>query len=147
MERRPEFHLTMAFFLLFLFGVGALVYALVYFIQLKANTQRVELFLRPDGQVEEAGYTLHELDRDTLVVARKWRLFWMVVLGLTAAVFLLTGISELVAPASVGKQATDIGSVIAIVCIAVVAFAGASYLWRGAARIGRELSAGYPGPH
>jgi hypothetical protein len=147
LERRPEFHLTMAFLLLFLFGVGALVYAVVYFIQLRANTQRVELFLRPDGQVEEAGYTLHELDRDTLVVARRWRLFWMVVLGLTAALFLLTGISELVTPASVGKQAMDIGSVIAIVGIAAVAFAGAWYLWRRAARIGRELTAGYPSPH
>lgn len=147
LERRPEFHLTMAFLLLFLFGVGALVYAIVYFIQLQGNTHRVELFLRPDGQVEEAGYTLHDLDRDTLVLARRWRLFWMVVLGLTAGLFLLTGVSELVAPASVGNQATDFGSVIALVCIAAVAFAGAWYLWRRAARIGRELSAGYPGSH
>jgi hypothetical protein len=146
LERRPEFHLTMAFLLLFLVGVGALVYAVVYFIQLQGNTRRVDLFLRPDGQVEEVGYTLHELDRDTLVVARKWRLFWSVVLGLTASLFLLTAVLELVGPAGGGIQG-GVSTAITTACIAAAAFAGAWFLWRRAAQFGRELSAGYPSPH
>jgi len=147
LERRPDFHVTMAFLLLFLFGIGALIYIVVYAVQLQANTRRVDLVLRPDGQVDELGYTLHDLDRDTLVLARRWRLFWAVVLGIVGVLFVLTGVSELVTPAGAGRPATELDAVVVTIGIGAMAFAGAWYLWRRAGRIGLELRASYPIPH
>ena len=144
MERSPDFHVTLAFLLLFLFGIGALVYILVYAVQRKANTHRVELLVRPDGQVEEVGYTLHELERDNLVIARRWRLFWMVMLWLVAGFFIVGGVGNLVAPLkSGGGQDSVVGTLVVSLVIAVAAFAGGWYLWRRSTRIGQELQARY----
>jgi hypothetical protein len=144
LERSPEFHLTLAFLLLFLFGIGALVYLAVYAVQRQGNTHRVQLYLRPDGQVEEVGYTLHELERDNLVLARRWRLFWTVVLWLAAGFFVIGGVGNFVAPLKPGTgQDSPFGTLVVSVGIAVAAFAGGWYLLQRAGRIGQELKTRY----
>jgi TRAP-type C4-dicarboxylate transport system permease small subunit len=144
MERSPDFHQGFAFLLLFLFGVGALVYAVVYAIQKQANTHRVELCVTPDGQVQEVGYTLRDLERDKLALSRRWRLFWVIVLWLLAALCVLAGIGTAAGPTPGYTQDRLVSDLIFDAVVAVLAILGGLYLFRSARRIAQRMRTSYP---
>lgn len=66
-----EFSSCLFAWLIFLFGIGALVYVFVYFVWAVRKVYRVQLSMGPDGQVQELGDTIEVFERDRLQASQK----------------------------------------------------------------------------
>lgn len=66
-----QFNSCTFFWLIFAFGIGALVYALIFWIWANHKAYNVQLFVGPDGHVQEIGNTLQEFEHDKLKAKQK----------------------------------------------------------------------------
>jgi hypothetical protein len=66
-----QFNSCTFFWLIFAFGIGALVYAIIFWIWANHKAYSVQLILGPDGQVQELGNTLQEFEHDKLKAKQK----------------------------------------------------------------------------
>jgi len=66
-----QFNSCTFFWLIFAFGIGALVYAIIFWIWANHKAYNVQLFVGPDGQVQEIGNTLQEFEHDKLKAKQK----------------------------------------------------------------------------
>jgi hypothetical protein len=61
-----QFNSCTFFWLFFAFGVGALIYALIFWIWANHKAYNVQLVVGPDGQVQELGDTLPKFEQEKL---------------------------------------------------------------------------------
>jgi hypothetical protein len=66
-----QFNSCTFFWLFFAFGIGAFIYAIIFWIWANHKAYNVQLVLGPDGQVQELGGTLHEFEQDKLKTKQK----------------------------------------------------------------------------
>jgi len=96
-----QFNSCLLLWLIFLFGIGAIIYLLYYFIWAVRKSYNVQLVVGPDDQVQELGNTLHEFEQDRLRARQNrqvgFGIFFAILGGLVFLMFLivaLTGPSE-----------------------------------------------------
>jgi hypothetical protein len=139
MGRSPDFHWFLVILGFFgLCGVPGVIFTIVYFVQRESNTRIVQLYLKPDGQVEEVGYTLAELEADKLTYSRKWRIFWAIVLWLIGALFLFVGLSDLMAPSPKYTPDENFSNAVFSLAVAAVTIPSGVYLWARAGRMNQK---------
>lgn len=80
---------------LFFFGVGGLVYLLIYFIWFFRKPYRVQLSCHPDGSIEEAGGTLTAYEHDSVLFSRRRHLGFGLFFSTLAGLLLLMTILSL----------------------------------------------------
>jgi hypothetical protein len=145
MERAAnQFNWVLALLLLFLVGVGSLLYVLIWWIWGVHRTYTVMLGLSPQGEVQEMGDVLAVFDRDRLEAHRKRCIGGGILLAIAAGFMAIGTVGALVAPQS-GAAALDPGSAIAVLLIAVALPAGIAFaLFRSARKAARTLGTSSP---
>lgn len=132
---RPDrdFSVSLFVILLFLFGIGALVYLFIYFVFMKRKVLRVQLLASPEGSVQEIGDTLAVMARVSQDKQRKLAFGFGIFFAILAGLMLLFDLIYIPSGISAGAPGGEIASTFAIIffCLFTPLAAAAGLLfWR-----------------
>lgn len=100
MDRPPDqFNSCTFFWLFFAFGVGALIYAFIFWIWANHKAYNVQLVVGADGQVQEMGGTLHEFEQDKLTTKQKRSFGFGILFCILGGIVLFFSLIVILAPA------------------------------------------------
>jgi hypothetical protein len=93
-----QFNSCTFFLLFFAFGVGALVYAIIFWIWANHKAYNVQLIVGSDGQVQEIGNTLHEFEHDKLKTKQKRNLGFGIFFSVLGGIVLFLSFIIMISP-------------------------------------------------
>jgi len=93
-----QFNSCTFFWLFFVFGIGALIYALIFWIWANHKAYNVQLILGPDGQVQEIGNTMHQFELDKIKAKRNKNLGFGVFFCVLGGIVLISSFILMLAP-------------------------------------------------
>ena len=145
MERpATKFNWLLMLMLLFLFGVGSLIYLLIWGIWGVHRTYRVMLNLGPQGEVQEVGDVLAVFDRDRLKAHRVRCIGFGVLFAVVGVLFTIASVGTVVAP-SAGTEPTSLGSaIVGWLIIGALPIAIAAFLFNVARKAKAALETSSP---
>lgn len=94
-----QFNSCTFFWLFFAFGVGALIYAFIFWIWANHKAYNVQLIVGANGQVQEMGGTLHEFEQDKLTTKQKRSYGFGIFFCILGGFVLLFSLIMMIAPA------------------------------------------------
>lgn len=107
---------------LFFFGIGGLIYLLIYFLWVYRKSYQVQLIYRPDGSIQETGDTLAVYEHDSVLFSQRryfgFGIFISVLAGLlTLMTILVLAIGPTTSGNTWGQHITM--ALISFACLAV----------------------------
>jgi hypothetical protein len=93
-----QFNSCTFFWLFFAFGIGALVYTIIFLIWGNHKSYNVQLIAGADGQVQEIGNSLHEFEHDKLKAKQKRNFGFGIFFCVLGGIVLLLSLRIIISP-------------------------------------------------
>lgn len=143
---KTQFNVTLFLILLFLVGIGSLIYLFIFGVWGRHKTYRVQLSLGPGDQIEESGDTITVFNRDTLKARYNRALGFGIafaVIGFNLSLACLAGVMSAFTHPDPTHSTTDlvIGLAFMVFFLGIVPLAIGGLLFWSARKTKRSLNA------